>query len=59
MILTLEINRVPDPLKDEVCTKFGKNPLKGVDSRVFTRMLRGKICPGDLDLKNQSGFKFF
>jgi hypothetical protein len=25
-----------------VCTKFGQNPLKDVDSRVFTRMLRGK-----------------
>ena len=23
-----------------VCTKFGQNPLKDVDSRVFTRMLR-------------------
>ena len=28
--------------KDYVCTKFGQNPLKDVDSRVFTRMLRGK-----------------
>jgi hypothetical protein len=27
--------------KDYVCTKFGQNPLKDVDSRVFTRMLRG------------------
>jgi hypothetical protein len=23
-----------------ICTKFGQNPLKDVDSRVFTRMLR-------------------
>jgi hypothetical protein len=23
-----------------VCTKFGQNPLKDVDSRVFTRMLQ-------------------
>jgi hypothetical protein len=23
-----------------VCTKYGQNPLKDVDSRVFTRMLR-------------------
>jgi hypothetical protein len=38
IILTLEINRVPDPLKDEICTKFGKNPLKDVDPRVFTRI---------------------
>ena len=37
--LTLKINRVPDSLKDYVCTKFGQNPLKDVDSRVFTRML--------------------
>jgi hypothetical protein len=25
-----------------VCVKFGPNPLKDVDSRVLTRMLRGK-----------------
>jgi hypothetical protein len=25
-----------------LCTKFGQNPLKDVDSRVFTRMLCGK-----------------
>jgi hypothetical protein len=30
--LTLKINRVPDSLKDQVCTKFGQNPLKDVDS---------------------------
>ena len=40
--LTLKINRVPDSPKDYVCTKFGQNPLKDLDSRVFTRMLRGK-----------------
>ena len=40
--LTLKINRVPDSPKDYVCTKFGQNPLKDVDSRVFTRMLCGK-----------------
>jgi hypothetical protein len=40
--LTLKINKVPDSPKDYVCTKFGQNPLKDVDSRVFTRMLRGK-----------------
>jgi hypothetical protein len=27
---------------DKVCTEFGQNPLKDVDSRVFTRMLKGK-----------------
>jgi hypothetical protein len=37
--LTLKINRVPDSPKDYVCTKFGQNPLKDVDPRVFTRML--------------------
>jgi hypothetical protein len=36
--MTLKINRVPD----SACTKFGQNPLKDVDSRVFTRMLHGK-----------------
>jgi hypothetical protein len=40
--LTLKINRVPDSSKDYVCTKFGQNPLKDIDSRLFTRMLRGK-----------------
>ena len=38
--MTLKINRVPDSLKDLICTKFGQNPLKDVDPRVFTRMLR-------------------
>ena len=37
-----KINRVPDSLKVYVCTKFGQNPLKDVDSRVFTRMLCSK-----------------
>ena len=40
--LTLKINSVLESPKDYVCTKFGQNPLKDVDSRVFTRMLRGK-----------------
>jgi hypothetical protein len=40
--LTLKINKVPDSPKDYVCTKFGQNPLKDVDSREFTRMLRSK-----------------
>ena len=40
--LTLKINRVPDSLKDYACTKLGENPLKDVDSRVFTRMLCSK-----------------
>jgi hypothetical protein len=38
---TLKINKVPDSPKDYVCTTFGQNPLKDVDSREFTRMLRG------------------
>jgi hypothetical protein len=50
--LTLKINRVPDSPKDLVCTKFAQNPLKDVDSRVFTRMLRGKnFDPVTLTLK--------
>ena len=40
--MTLKINRVPDSSKDSVCTKFSQNPLKDVDSIVFTRMLCGK-----------------
>jgi hypothetical protein len=53
--MTLKIKRVPDSLKDYVCTKFGENPLKDVDSRVFTRMLCGKFDPVTLtfDLENQ------
>ena len=39
--LTLKINRVSDSPKDYECTKFGQNPLKDLDSRVFTRMLCG------------------
>jgi hypothetical protein len=54
--MTLKINRVPDSPKDYVCTKFGQNPLKDLDSRVFTRMLCGKkFDPVTLtfDLENQ------
>jgi hypothetical protein len=40
--LTLKINRVSDSPKDYICTKFGQNPLKDADSKVFTRMLRSK-----------------
>jgi hypothetical protein len=40
--LTMKINTVPDSLKDYACTKFDQNPLKDVDSRVFTRMLCSK-----------------
>jgi len=39
--LTFKIDRVPDSPKDYVWTKFGQNPLKDVDSRVFTKMLSG------------------
>ena len=50
--MTLKINRVPDSPKDYVCTKFGQNPLKDVDSRVFTRMLCGKYLTwGPMTLK--------
>ena len=37
-LVTLTINRVPDSLKDYICTKLSQNPLKDVDPRVFTRM---------------------
>jgi hypothetical protein len=40
--MTLKTNRVPDSPKDYVCTKCGQNPLKDLDSRVFSRMLWGK-----------------
>ena len=40
--MTLKINMVLDSPKDYVCTKCGQNPLKDLDSRVFTRMLCGK-----------------
>ena len=36
-----------------VCTKFGQNPLKDLDSRVFTRMLCGKNVTLTIDLENQ------
>ena len=63
--LTLKINKVPDSLKDEVCTKFGQNPLKYVDSkyvdsRVFTRIIRCykvKIWPSDLWPWKSIGFQ--
>ena len=56
--LTLKINRVPDSHKDYVCTKFGQNPLKDVDSRVLTRMLCDKNLtrwpwPLICDIENQ------
>ena len=61
--LTLKINRVPDSLKDYVCTELGQNPLNDVDSRVFTRMLCGKNVtrwpwPLTYDIENQQGCKF-
>jgi hypothetical protein len=38
--MTFKIDRVPDSFKDLGCTKFGQNPLKDVDSRMFTKMLQ-------------------
>jgi amino acid transporter len=35
-------NGVPDFHKDYACTKFGQNPLKDINSRVFRRMLHSK-----------------
>jgi hypothetical protein len=40
--VTLKIDRVLESPMDDVCTKFGQNQLKDVDSRVLTKMLRGK-----------------
>jgi hypothetical protein len=37
---SLKINRVPDSPKDYVCTKFGQNPLKDVDSSVHKDVMR-------------------
>ena len=56
--LTLKINRVLESPKDYVCTKIGQNPLNDVDSRVFTKMLRGKYLtrwhwPLNYDLENR------
>jgi hypothetical protein len=55
--LTLKINRVPVSLKDKVCTKFGQNPLKDVDSRVFTRMLQKDGRKDDLWPWKSIGFQ--
>jgi hypothetical protein len=43
--MTLKINRVPDSPKDYVCTKFGQNPLKDVDSSVQKDVMRYKFDP--------------
>jgi hypothetical protein len=40
--MTLKINRVPDSLKDKVCTKLGQNPLKDVDSSVRKDATEGR-----------------
>jgi hypothetical protein len=51
----LKINRVPDSPKDYVCTKFGQNPLKDVDSSVHKDVTLKKFDPVTLtfDLENQ------
>ena len=51
--MTLKIDRVPDSPKDQVCTKFGQNPLKDVDSRVFTRMLNNSNMTSFLRFVNK------
>ena len=33
-----------------MCTKFGQNPLKDVDSRVFTRMLQDGRTDGSVTI---------
>ena len=47
--MTLKINRVPDSLMDQICTKFGQNPLKDVDPRVFTRIVTDGRTEGRTD----------
>jgi hypothetical protein len=42
--LTLKINRVPDSLKDEICTKLGQNPLKDVDPADFRPSVMKRKC---------------
>jgi hypothetical protein len=41
--MTLKIKRVPEPVKDQICAKFGQNSLEDADSGVFTWMLLGNI----------------
>ena len=41
--MTLKINRVPDSLKDYVCTKFGQNPLKDFDPSVHKDVTEGRM----------------
>ena len=41
--MTLKNNRVPDSSKDEVCTKFGQNPLKDVDPSVHKDVTEGRM----------------
>jgi hypothetical protein len=38
--MTLKINKVQILLRTKYVQKFGQNPLKDADPRVFTRMLR-------------------
>jgi hypothetical protein len=40
--MTLKINRVLDSHKDQVCTKFGQNPLKDVVSSVHKDVMEGR-----------------
>ena len=53
--MTLKINRVPDSPKDYVCTTFGQNPLKDLDSSVHKDVMRKKfdLVTLTFDLENQ------
>jgi hypothetical protein len=44
--LTLKINRVPDSPNDYVCTQFGQNPLKDVDSNILVNTLESTSFNG-------------
>ena len=53
--MIFKINSVPDSPKDYVCTKFDQNPLKDVDSRVFTRMMLRTDGSVTISLRNFVG----
>ena len=42
MTSTFDLDRVPDSPKDSVCTKFGQNTLKDVDSSVHKDVTEGQ-----------------
>jgi hypothetical protein len=53
--MTLQINRASHSLQDYVCSKICQNPLKDVDSRVFTRMEGRTFGSVTISLRNFVG----